>query len=148
MNKIQRVSSYCKIFFQISFLLLTVGFVFSWVAVGMGYTVLHEPWARFSIALLENVARLLILFFLIQLFKSYENNEILSVKNAFLIRNIGYTLLVKQTFIPLLNCIITRNLKGIFVDNIEMIVLSLLIIVSAWIMKEAYAIKEEHQLTV
>lgn len=147
MSKIETVSRWLRVSIQITMLLYVAGFIVSWVAIIIGYTPMgSNAGARFTLALISTSAIVLILYFLVKLFRAYENNDIFTVGNAKLIRNIGYVLLGKQFLSPLLYFIIHDAV--LILPSIEKIGLAAIIIIHSWITIEAYHLKEQQSLTV
>lgn len=182
MDKIQRVSLFFRILFQIIFILIPVTLVIKWVYApqvihlgGMGtlrtlshsYPILGPLTLQtkilgFLASLIPMTVNLIVLYFLIQLFRLYEQGEIFSLKNVRYIRNIGYTLLVGQLVHPIYDVFISivltwnNHLYGgmryaaITIDrtNIGVLLTALLVILISWIMAEGCKLREESQLTI
>ena len=151
MNKIQRISHCFRVLFQIGFLAYLAAFVVSWGAIATGYTVIldHQTlYVGFAYALTRTTLYLLILFFLIQLFRAYEKNEIFTLQNVFLIRNIGYALLAVQIITAVFHSVMTPYWNIVGLDFIVMSILACMIILNSWIMAEGYLMRQEQQLTV
>lgn len=104
---------------------------------------------------------LLILYFLIQLFKHYENGEIFSIKNIRYIKDIAITILYGQLLInPLYQAMISavltwhnpvgeRTALIMFSStNIGLLLGAILIILVSWIMQEGHQLQKEQQYTV
>jgi hypothetical protein len=105
---------------------------------------------------------LLTLYFLIKLFKLYEQGEIFSIRNVNFIRKTGYTMLIGQLINPVYQVLISvtltwhNKLHGvpryatIAFDgtSVGIILTSLMIILISWIMAEGCKLREEQQLTV
>ena len=101
-----------------------------------------------------------ILYFLIRLFKLYEQAEIFSIQNVTYIKKIGSTLLISQIVILICNGLLSvvltwNNPPGsraltltILGTNISMIFTAFIIILIAWIMAEGCQLREEQQLTI
>ncbi len=81
-------------------------------------------------------------------------NEIFTLKNSFIMRKIGVTLLVKQIILPLyinMTAILFHHpihTTGFYESDFESIILALIIILNSWITAEGHKIKDEQQLTV
>lgn len=124
MHKIQKVSYFCRIIFQILFVLLPVLLAIAWATSPLSqtwfgglinwsyiprpymYEILHplsvtEKWHGFAVSLLPLFVELYILYALIRLFKLYERGEIFSLQNVNYIRKIGYGVLVTQLIEPI-----------------------------------------------
>lgn len=101
-----------------------------------------------------------ILYFLIRLFKLYENVEIFSIQNVKYIKRIGYALLITQIASIIcdgfLSLILTWNnphgFRSVIVTisgtNICLILTAFIIILISWIMAEGCRLREEQQLTI
>lgn len=106
------------------------------------------------------MVKMLILYFLIKLFKLYEKGEIFSLNHVRYIRNIGYALLISQLFEPFyqfaMGIILTihnpphHRYAAITLDqtNMGILLTALLVILISWIMAEGYKLREEQQLTI
>lgn len=183
MNKIQRTSLFFRVLFQITFLLLPLLTIITWVyapapltllgnkiimnAFPQGYPIM-QPFSMntklwgFTISLIPLMANLFVLYFLIKLFRLYEQGEIFTMNNVRYIRNTGYALLIGQLINPVYQALLSmaltwhnpphRGLRVISVSldgtNIGIVLMSLLIVLISWIMAEGYKLKEEQQLTV
>lgn len=122
MNKIQRVSLFFRVLFQITFVVIPIALVIAWIKApdplfsfhGIDalmiptkeYPVMHvlsltTRLLGFMISLIPYGIELIILYFLIKLFGLYERGEIFSVSNVKYIRNIGYTLVIGQLLHPI-----------------------------------------------
>lgn len=182
MNKIQRVSFIFRILFQISFIAIPLLQVFVWIRAPHGFgehtqfayqylnhhlqtLVLHEISLQekllgFLISLIPVSIELFIVFFLIKLFKRYEQGEIFSFENVKTIKNIGYSLLISQLLNPiyegLMSLLLTwHNPPGHRIAvisfgtvNLMTIITALLVILISWIMAEAFKLQEEQIYTV
>lgn len=183
MNRIQQVSRYFRILFQISFLITLLAQIIIWSNAPGSLTMLQSSGAQlipndytshilvnyfspttrllgFLINMIPTGFELLIIYFLIKLFKQFEQNEIFSPSNVRYIRNIGYALLFGQLVQP-----IYQSLIGILLtssnpphqhffsitfgtDNIRIMIGAGIIILVSWIMAEAQKLREEQQLTI
>ncbi len=183
MNKIKNVSLFFKVVFQIIFFLLPILFVMSWYyapqelnlligiirinAIPISYQndVLHELSQSERIfgglvGVIPLIIQMLVLYFLIKLFKLYEKGEIFSLRHVKYIRNIGYTLFAGQLIEPfyqgIMGVILTlhnpphHRFVTITLDqtNIGMLLTALLVILISWIMAEGYKLREEQQFTI
>lgn len=155
MQNMQRICSLLKTMFQIGFILLLAIFLIAWGAVISGDTVmLHDKWLHFFGALFSNGMNLVILFYVIKLFSSYEKNEIFTLNNIYVMRNIGYLLLAKELILPLYHFIFFNfhfdviSITGIYISNFEMIFLAFIIIINSWVMRNGYQLREQQQLTI
>lgn len=130
MNKIQRVSLFFRILFQIIFIATPIVLIFAWMnnpqsvhffggiinanliprsyitsPESHGGGILHtlsnsEKLFGFSLSLIPTVIYLYVVYSLIKLFKLYEINEIFSINNVRYLRHIGYALLIGQLVNP------------------------------------------------
>jgi hypothetical protein len=182
MHKIQRVSFIFRVLFQIIFILLPLLQIFVWIQAPhplgehsqfayhylnhhLQTLVLHdisvqEKLLGFLISSIPLAVELFIVFFLIKLFKRYEQGEIFSFENVKTIRNIGYTLLVSQLLNPiyegLMSLLLTwHNPPGHRIavvsfgtPNLVTIITALLVILISWIMAEAFKLQEEQIYTI
>lgn len=186
MNKIQRVSRFFRVLFQICFVGYPVLVALAWMSVsadkpyllddqGLSYGVVPDAYMGgviqhtlsvseklqgFLVSIPSLSIGLLILYFLIKVFRCYERSEIFSLNIVHYLRNIGYLLLVGQ-FVDLIHegvmgWILTRHNPpghGMAVvtfnqTNLGIILVALLVILMSWIMAEGFKLKEEQQLTV
>lgn len=140
MNKIQRISFFFKIVFQMLFVALPILLIMAWIksagtfeimdrfiylnyipAAYMG-TILHplslsEKYLALGASCLPLFVQLFILFSLIKLFKLFEQAIFFSIENVRSIRNVGYALIASQVINPiyqgLMGLILTwRNPEG------------------------------------
>lgn len=124
MDKIERISLFFRIVFQVLFVALPILLIITWVQssgtlvmlcgiiklnyipVAYSQSMLHtlsssEKLIALGVSGLPMVVQLYILFSLIRLFKLYEGREIFSINNVRYIRNIGYALLITQVLDPI-----------------------------------------------
>lgn len=181
MNRIKRVSFFFRIFFQIIFVLLPILLVLGWYQAPHALLALHgdlvihmvprgipvpQPLSEttrllgFLISLIPTAIEMLVLYFLIRLFKLYEKGEIFSIKSVHYIRNVGYTMLIGQVINPIYDALLSTTLTWsnppghrlavvLFTGkNIGTIFIALLVILVSWIMAEGCKLNEEQQLTV
>ena len=177
MKKIEYVSLFFRIFFQITFLSLIVAQILGWMyapARGGFFNVIPQSYqtlimshldantklAGFFISTIPLIIKLIVLYSLIKLFRLYQQREFFSAENVKYIRNAGYALLLFEIVKPitdfLLGFVLTSgNPPGFriamitFDDaNIGMILTSLVIILNSWIMSEGCKLKDEQQLTI
>ncbi|HYF98254.1 MAG TPA: DUF2975 domain-containing protein, partial [Coxiellaceae bacterium] len=121
---------------------------------------LMQKFELFMIDLLPTAVELLILYFLIRLFKLYEQGEIFSICNVRYIRNIGYLLLIGQVinmfYEALLGFVLSwqhgsgHGSFGITLNNesINTILIGFMVILISWIMAEGCKLRDEQQLTI
>lgn len=183
MNKIQRVSKLFRLLFQISFLLLPIMMIFFWISaphpiliggeqagisitfIPEGIKILHPlsiqtKMLGFLVSLIPNGLYLCTLYFLIRLFKLYENHIIFSIHNIMYIKRIAYTLLLSQLLEPVYQGLISPLLtwhnpvghRSIDITlsqtNVSILIIAVLMILISWIMTEGYELKEEQAYTV
>lgn len=181
MQKIQRVSTFFRITFQVIFVLLPLVFAYAWLqapqaiefldhmlvitTVPADLPILHPltgltKFYGFLITMIPVSMVLLGLYFLIRLFRLYEQGIIFGVQNVHYIRNIGYALFASQllnvVYDLLLSLALTwhnppgQRLLAVSATgiNLALLLTSLLVILISWIMAEAYKLQEEQQLTI
>lgn len=177
MKKIQCVSLFFKLFFQITFVCLIVAQIVGWLYAPMGsrfFNVIPLAYQHFVMNTFDINTRvagfflsgiplgikLIVLYFLIKLFRLYEQHEFFSIKNVLYIRNAGYALLLLEVIKPFtdffLGFILTSgNPPGFRVAtmtisdaNVGVILTSMMIILSSWIVSEGCKLKDEQQLII
>lgn len=184
MDKIKRVSWFFRMLFQILFIVLPVVLAMSWMQAPQSMVlfnhiieldtipkmysaaILHplthmDKLLGFALSLLPLLVELFILYFLIKLFRLYEQGEIFHLNNVKYIRNIGYTLLIGQILVDpiyqaFMGVILTwhnppgHRFAGITLNqtNVGILLTALLVILISWIMAEGCKLREEQQLTV
>lgn len=116
--------------------------------------------AGFALNLAPLAIELMILYFLIRLFKLYEQGEIFSFNNVRFIRNIGYLLfigaIVDMLYEALLGVLLSfQHGYGHAVlsitfddDGFGTLLIASIIILVSWIMAEGCKLREEQQLTI
>lgn len=181
MNRIKRVSFFFRVFFQFLFVLLPVLLIFGWYEAPHALLTLHgdlvihmvprsipllhplsstTKFLGFLISLIPTCIEMLVLYFLIKLFKLYEKGEIFTLNSVNYFRNVGYMLLIGQVVNPFYDALLSAALTWdnppghriavvIFNGkNIGIILIALLVILISWVMAEACKLNEEQQLTV
>jgi hypothetical protein len=184
MNKIQRVSFFLRVIFQIAFVVLPLMLALYWIfapqlnlnsmrhhlPIGIscipdGTEILHPITSAdalwgFLIGLLPTVIEMMILYFLIKLFKLYEQGKIFTLSNVEYLKKIGICMLINQgaSFIyeALISFALTlHNPAGHHAASVSFgtydiynIVTAIMVIVISWIMAEGCKLNEEQQLTV
>lgn len=175
MNKIKFVSLFFRVLFQLiflAFILLQIGgwiypqkFFFSVIpSVYQNYAFnefdINAKIMGFFVTLAPTLLKLLVFYFLIKLFRSFEQHEFFSANNVRYIRNAGYALLLEQIINPasefLLGFVLTsHNPPGfrlasmsISDTNIGLLLTALIIILISWIMAEGHKLHHEQQLTI
>lgn len=184
MDKIKKFSRFFRILFQFFFILLPIIYIGFWGGYSFWHAnfpnwfgffstyfiphsveILHqvsgkEAFYAFLAGILPTAVIMFLLFFLIKLFKLYEQGEIFSRSNVKVIRNIGIMMLIEQ-FVglihePLMGLILTihnppgHRLASVSFDNynVNYIITAVMIILVSWIMNEAAKLQEEQKLTV
>lgn len=177
MKKIKYVSLFFRLLFQVTFVCMILGQVLGWIYAPTYSPLLnvipivYEPYlfhefdintkvSGFFITLMPLLLKLLVIYYLIKLFRLYEKHEFFSTKNVYYIRNAGYALLFTQIINPLcdffLGFIITSgNPPGFRLasfsirdHNLGLLLTSLVIILISWIMLEGCKLQDEQQLTI
>ena len=181
MDKIKRISFIFRVLFQIIFAVILFLPIIGWIQAPQPFlfsigsiSVIPEAYQKwiiqplgantkllaFIVDMVPTIVELLIVYFLIKLFRLYEQGEIFSLKNVRYIRNVGYGLLIYQLLMPirqfLLGFILTwHNPPGLRYavvaingTNVGIVLTALIIILISWIMAEGYKLREEQQLTI
>lgn len=177
MKRIKYVSLFFRLFFQTTFICLIAAQIAGWIyaptrggffnVIPVSYQTLmmhtldiNTKIAGFFLSSIPLIIKLIVLYSLVKLFRLYERNEFFSAKNVLYIRNAGYALLLLEMIKPLtdflLGFILTsgnppgyRVAMMTFNDaNIGVILTSLIIILSSWIMSEGRKLKDEQQLII
>jgi hypothetical protein len=178
--KIKIVSLFFRLLFQIGLVAVPLVHIISWIYapqvigenIGFAMRVLPEEvkilyqlgastkFFGFLIDMIPIVIIEFMLYFLIRLFRLYEQGEIFSLINVNYIKKIGYILFIFQLLSPITNGLLTGvltwhnppghryiaiSLSGI---NIAMLLTASLIILISWIMSEGCRLREEQQLTI
>ena len=183
MNRIAYISRIFRLLFQIVFVFMPLFTIVSWLVLpstlhlgvagnGLSYSpipeALHIAYVMtsgikvlgFLINMLTVGTAMLILYFLIKLFRNYERQQIFSLANVRILRNVGYTLIIWQILIPiqqaLLSVVLTWNngpgqrflAANFSSNNLVVILIACIVILISWIMAEAHKLQEEHEYTV
>lgn len=181
MNKIVYVSRGFRVFFQIALCVLPIMLAAYWmlgidanVMTNSGFSLKFIPdgvrimhaltpenkLMGFLIDCVPTALEMLILYFLIKLFRLYERGEIFTSQNVKYIRNIGYTLLVKVLINPFYQIAISLAMtinnphgqRTAFASfgstDIAIIITALLIILVSWIMAEGCKLREEQNYII
>lgn len=178
MTKIKRVSRRFQILFQIIFYLTPVAILYFWLSVhtsadflsalGVGADLFARPITLNGLTrLLGFIATMLpagifmyALFQLIKLFQHYERGEIFILDNVGRYRKLGYSLFAwvigGLLYSALISFIMTfqnvgeEKIIGISINgtDIAAAITGGIILLIAWVMKEAQEISEEHTLTI
>jgi hypothetical protein len=140
---------------SLSYTLLPVGIMEFTQPLSVGIKLLG-----FCINLLTIAANMLVLEFLIQLFKNYQQKNIFSLTNARLIRNVGYTMIVWQLLMPvrdsLTSILLTWQngpghrllITSFNSNNVGVILIACIVVLVSWVMVEGSKLQEEHDYTV
>lgn len=179
MNRIQRISLILRVVFQIAFVLWPIMLITYWSfaprlipsfsyfirLIPDGLEILHpitptDACWGLLIGLLPSAIIMAILYFLIKLFKLYEQGKIFTVLNVKYIKNVGITMLIGQVvnfiYEGLISFALTfHNPAGHKVATVSFgtfdvynILTAIMVIVISWIMAEGCKLQEEHQYTV
>jgi hypothetical protein len=184
MHKIKRVSHFFRILFQITFVVLPLLVVWFWIQaphpvgltfMGWGISFINSPYSSwqilhaltpgekligFILSWLTIGAAEVTIYFLIKLFRLYENAEIFTLQNVVYIRNIAYALLIGQLLAPIQQALMSfaltwHNPHGYRVmtisvtgSNFGVILMALLILLISWVMAEGCRLQAEQELTI
>lgn len=179
MNKIQRVSFFLRVIFQIALVLWPIMVIMYWSfsqylipnfihiisLIPAGLEILHPITATdvfwgIVISVLPSAVIMTILYFLIKLFKLYEQGKIFTMLNVKYLKNIGVTMLIGQIvgliYDGLISFALTfHNPPGHWVASVTFsnydvynILTAVMVIVISWIMEEGCKLQEENQYTV
>jgi hypothetical protein len=177
MKKIEYVSLFFRLFFQVTFVVLIAAQVIGWIyapsqvvlfnVIPLSYRPLvaapldiNAKIAGFFVSSILLAIKLIIVYWLIKLFRLYQRHEFFSAENVLYIRNTGYALLLFEIVKPCidfsLGFILTaanppgyRVAMATFGDaNVGMILTALVIILNSWIMSEGCKLKDEQQLII
>ncbi len=183
MNKIQRVSLFLRFVFQIAFVVLPLMLALYWIFAPQlnlnsmrynlpiisfipdGIEILHpitgtDALWGFLIGLLPTTIEMMILYFLIKLFKLYEQGKIFTLPNVECLKKIGICMLINQgaslIYEALISFVLTMHnpaghrMASVFFGTYDIynIVTAIMVIVISWIMAEGCKLHEEQQLTV
>lgn len=178
--KIKKVSSIFRWLFLVLLIAVPLVHILSWLnapvpidlsggffisVVPQGMKILHPlsfstKLVGFLIGAIPVVLIEFILYFLIKLFKLYEQAEIFSIQNVNYIKKIGNTLLITQIVTIICNgflsVVLTLNnphgLRTLVLTisgmHISLILTAFIIILIAWIMAEGCQLRDEQQLTI
>lgn len=176
MTKIQRVSRFFRVLFQIGFVSLPIILIINWmfgpISLGNSRASIsmslypHEITALFPItpairlqgffvSLIPTLILMALQYYLIKLFYCYERGEIFSIRTVTYIRNIGVVLLAQVIFqiiyVILMNLVLNgTNISNINFSsvNLSVLLLALMIILNSWITAEGFKLHQEDQLTI
>ncbi len=182
MDRIVKISHLLRILFWCVLVIMPLGTAISWILLpqtihlggsifGLSYspipmgitTAIITPGIKAMGFLLDMglvLPNMLLLYFLIRLFNHYQRQQIFSLENVRLIRNVGWTLIVWQLLTPiheaLLSLVLTwHNAPGQHVleasfgsNNIAVILIALIVILISWVMAVGLKLQEEQDYTV
>ena len=185
MNKIKRVSQLFRFFIFLVFILVPLLEVLFWIQAptplslgnifsGTGIAVTFIPKAidilhpftvanrvnGFLVSLIPVAMIMLICYYLMSLFKLYQEGTIFSLKNVKLIKKIGLTLSISQLVQPFYQFLLSMSMtwdnpihqRYGFIQlnqtNIAILMVGLILILISWIMAEGHKLKEEQDYTV
>lgn len=187
MNKIQRVGSFLRVIFQIAFFAWPLMLILYWIFaphmysdvshvnataydvfvsfIPRGTEILHpitgtDAFRGFLVGILPITIEMMIIYFLIKLFKLYEQGKIFTSLNVEYLRKIGICMLVNQgvgfiydgliTFVLTMHNPAGHRVASITFGNYDVynIVTAVMVIVISWIMAEGCKLNDEQQLTV
>ncbi|EKE01547.1 MAG: hypothetical protein ACD_21C00106G0007 [uncultured bacterium] len=179
MNKIQRVSLFLRVIFQIAMVAWPIWLITYWSFaphfipdylgtirfVPENIEILHpitktDAFWGFTIGLLPLAVTMTVLYFLVELFKLYEQGKIFTTLNVKYIRNIGITMLIGQIVNIIYDALITfaltfHNPAGHKYASVTFggpdaynIIIAIMIVVISWIMAEGCKLHEENQYVV
>ncbi len=181
MNKIKRASRVIRIAFQIAFIVLPILLVLFWIYApnhivipgsGVSFsfipegtlimhalTISNRIWG-FLITAISTSVSLLMIYYVIKLFKLYESGTIFSLQNVKCIKRAGGLLMISQVITQLCNTLLTliltwgnpphhQMLELTFSGgNIGLVLVGLMVLVVGWVMTEAVKLRHEQELTV
>lgn len=180
MNKIQRVSLFLRVVFQIAFVIFPVSLAAyaicvqyitieslsnsGWFAVTSflprnieilhPITLIDSVWIFFLGSMPTGIA-MLILYFLIKLFRFYEQGKIFTFFNAKYLRNIGVVMLVGKVVNIIYQLLLTyynsdHKFMSISYDTYDIygVIVAIMVIVISWIMVEGCKLQEEQKYIV
>lgn len=178
MNKIKYVSLFFRTFFQLTFICLIAAQILGWIYAtntnsgffsviptmyqGQVFSSLSMDTriAGFFVSLIPLLCQLMMLYFLVRLFRLYAQYKFFTADNVRYIRNTGYAMLLHQLTTPisdfLMGFVLTStNPPGLhfavmqFTEkNIGVILIALIIILISWIMAEGCKLQVEQEFTV
>jgi hypothetical protein len=182
MDKIKTASHRFRVFFQTIFYLAPVAVAFFWLNFNSIYSLvpnisvaMNEPalmptlsnglplsirCAAFIVSLLPTAIFMLGAYYLIQLFRLYEQGKLFTLQNAHYIRKLGITffawVIIGFPYEALLSFIVSLHNApgkhlisvGIGSPDITAIITGSLVLLLSWIMQEGYKLQEEHAYTV
>ncbi|OGT47004.1 MAG: hypothetical protein A3F17_06020 [Gammaproteobacteria bacterium RIFCSPHIGHO2_12_FULL_41_15] len=186
MNKIKRVSQIFRILIFAIFILVPLLQTLFWMQApkplslgnffssGTGVAVTFIPKAvdilhpfttanranGFLVSLIPTAIVMLICYYLMSLFKLYQNGIIFSLENVRLIKKLGVTLSISQLVQPFYQFLLSMSLTwenpihqrygliSLNQTNIAILLIGLILILISWIMAEGHKLKEEQDFTV
>ena len=180
--RIKKVSRIFRLLFQVLFVAIPLLHILAWInapvpidvsgkfgffinVIPKGTEILHplSIQTRIYSALVSAVPMLiveLIIYFLIRLFKLYQQAQIFSLENVKYIKKTGYALLILQIIRPICDGFLTALLTWgnghghryatitVSGTDLSMVLTAFIIILVSWIMAEGCRLREEQQLTI
>ena len=182
MSKIQKQSRRARIFFQSLFVLTPIAVCYYWLTVETSYDFLTsfgviqvshniDSYTQLPLTLTTRILATIVSLFLcsiimyalkvlINLFRSYERNEIFSLDNVMSYQKLGYSLFywvgASVVYGALMSVILSFNnppgdrmlaIGFVGVDFLTL-VLGFIILIISWVMKEGYILADENSHTV
>lgn len=180
-DKIQRVSYFFRKIFQVLIIAIPLALTIFWInaqylrihyshtssmflpseiVIAHALTATNTALGLSTSLLFKHSFTMLILYFLIALFKLYEKGEIFAQRSVNYLKNIGYTLLIGQIANVLYDLIMSfaltfNNPPGqrysaftFGTGNVYVIFIALMVILISWIMSEGCKLQEEQKYTV
>lgn len=183
MNKIKQVSFWFRLFFQAALYLSPALLAFAWIFstpnnFNPGYIsgfgpvphdlnipILYSLNAStklmgFLISCIPLSITMLILYYLVKLFKLYEHAQIFTFANVKYIRNIGWLVLLSQIIRPIYEAMITAALTfqnphghrfasiSFSNNNLTTLIIALIIILISWVMAEGCKLNDEQKYII
>lgn len=182
MQRIVKVSCILRFIFWVALVVLPLFNIISWMMVpssiqigsdnlGMSYSPIPAgltiEWLTpsikalaFLVDLIIIVPNMLLLYWLIRLFGNYQQQQIFTLENVKLIRNVGITLIVWQILVPthqaLLSLVLTlHNAPGQHIleasfssSNLAVILIAVIVILISWVMAVGHKLQQEQDYTV
>lgn len=182
MSKIQKQSRRARIFFQSLFVLTPIAVCYYWLTVETSYDFLTsfgviqvshniDSYTQLPLTLTTRILATIVSLFLcsiimyalkvlINLFRSYERNEIFSLDNVMSYQKLGYSLFywvgASVVYGALMSVILSFNnapgdrmlaIGFVGVDFLTL-VLGFIILIISWVMKEGYFLADENSHTI
>lgn len=180
MNNIKQISHFFRLLFQAAFVFIPLFQLYYWLNApypfGQNSFIVTEiipsylnippifsaqtKFFGFLISCIPNGISMLVLYFLIRLFKLYEKAEIFSLQNVDYMKNIGYLLLASELCSPIYQALMSYTLtlhnppgsRQIYFNfgmgDLQFTIIAIIIILVSWIMAEGCKLREEHDFTI